>query len=171
MLRRTLLAALPALIAACTPSLSTFNRFTPRDRGGRRLVEGESYGAEPRHKLDVYGPAAAASTPAPVIVFIYGGSWDSGARADYEFVGDAFAAQGFVTIIPDYRLVPDVRFPSFVEDCAAAVAWAHANAAAHGGDPNRIVIVGHSAGAYNTMMLALDARFLANAGVPPAAIV
>jgi acetyl esterase/lipase len=170
MLRRTLLAALPALLAACTPSLGTFNRFAPQDRGGRRLSEGVTYGAGPRQKLDVYGPAAQTAEPAPVIVFIYGGSWDSGARADYEFVGNAFATQGFVTIIPDYRLVPDVRFPSFLDDCAAAVAWAHANAAAHGGDPSRIVLVGHSAGAYNAMMLALDARFLTNAGVPASAV-
>jgi acetyl esterase/lipase len=169
MLRRTLLAAMPALLAACAPSLSTFNRFAPHDRGARRLAEGMAYGRAPRQKLDVYAPATA-STAAPVLVFIYGGSWDSGARADYAFVGSAFAAQGFVTIIPDYRLVPDVRFPTFLEDCAAAAAWTHANAAEHGGDPNRIVFVGHSAGAYNTMMLALDERYLTNAGVPASAV-
>lgn len=170
MLRRTLLTALPALVAACTPSLGAFNRFAPHDRRTRKLAEGVSYGRDVRQKLDVYAPAPSATSPAPVVVFIYGGSWNSGARGDYEFVGRAFAAQGFVTVIPDYRLVPDVRFPSFVDDCARAAAWAHANAATHGGDPSRIVLVGHSAGAYNTMMLALDARFLSNAGVPAEAI-
>ena len=161
---------MPTLLAACTPSLATFNRFAPHDRGGRTSAEGVGYGPLPRQKLDVYAPDSPASETAPVVVFIYGGSWDSGARTDYAFVGAAFAAQGFVTVVPDYRLVPEIRFPSFLEDCAAAIGWAHANAAAHGGDPNRIVLVGHSAGAYNTMMLALDTRYLANAGVPSNAV-
>ncbi|GAM99371.1 carboxylesterase family protein [alpha proteobacterium U9-1i] len=170
MLRRTFFAALPALLAACTPSLGAFNRWAPHDAGARRVLTGAAYGTDARQKLDAYAPVAPAGAPMPVIVFIYGGSWDSGARGDYGFVGDAFAARGFLALVPDYRLVPDVRFPGFVEDCAAAVAWAHANAAAHGGDPNNIVLVGHSAGAYNVMMLALDAHFLRDAGVPAGAV-
>jgi acetyl esterase/lipase len=169
MKRRFLLAGLASLAAACTPSLGTFNRFAPKDAGGRRVVTNAAYGAEDRQSIDVYAPAAGAAR-APVIVFIYGGSWNSGAKSDYEFVGDAFAAQGFVTAIPDYRLVPQVRFPSFLADCAAAVAWVRAHASDHGGDPDRIVIVGHSAGGYNAAMLGLDANFLAAAGVPARSI-
>jgi acetyl esterase/lipase len=75
-----------------------------------------------------------------------------------------------VTVIPDYRLVPEVRFPAFIEDCAAAVRWAADHAAEHGGDASRIVLVGHSAGAYNAMMLALDAHYLRDAGVDAARV-
>lgn len=166
MQRRTLLTgSLAALVGACTPSLGAFNRFAPHDGGGRRVVRNAAYGALARQTIDVYAPRGAPSG-APVMVFIYGGSWRSGAKGDYGFVGDAFAALGFVTAIPDYRLVPEVRFPGFIEDCAAAVAWVRANAATYGGDPNRIVIVGHSAGAYNAAMLGLDERYLGAAGVP-----
>jgi acetyl esterase/lipase len=100
-----------------------------------------------------------------VIVFIHGGSWRNGDRRDYNFLGAALAAQGFLAALTNYRLVPEVRFPSFIDDCANAVRWVQDNAAAHGGDPRRIVLMGHSAGAYNAIMLALDARYLAAAGV------
>ena len=161
--RRALLStALAALAAACTPSLGTFNALAPRDRGGRRVAQDVSFGAERRQKLDVYAAEGAAS--APVIVFIYGGSWASGSKDEYAFAGAALASRGFVTVIPDYRLVPTVRFPSFIEDCAAAMRWVADHAAEFGGDPSRVVLVGHSAGAYNAMMLALDAHYLRDAG-------
>ncbi len=163
-MRRTfLLGSLATLVAACTPSLGTFNTLVPRDRGARRVAEAISYGDAPRQKLDIYSPTTRGDG-LPVVIFIYGGSWASGERSHYAFAGAALAAQGFVTIIPDYRLVPEVRFPGFVEDCAAAVRWAQVHAADYGGDPSRIVVVGHSAGAYNAIMLALDARYLAAAG-------
>jgi acetyl esterase/lipase len=169
MKRRTLLMTLPTL-AACTPSLGAFDTFTPHDNGARRVVQDAAYGPERRQKLDLYGPRSAASAGLPIVVFIYGGSWRYGDKSDYNFMGAAFAAQGFLTAIPNYRLVPGVRFPSFIEDCAAAVRWVADNAAAHGGDPRRIVLVGHSAGAYNAMMLALDAHYLQGAGVPQDAV-
>jgi acetyl esterase/lipase len=153
-----------ALVAACTPSLGTFDALVPRDRGWRQVEDDAAFGVDPRQKIDVYAPATA-SGPSPVVVFIYGGSWSSGDKRDYGFLGAAFAAQGFVTAIPNYRLVPDVRFPTFVEDCAAAVRWVQDNAARLGGDPNRIVLIGHSAGAYNAISLALDAHYLRDAGV------
>jgi acetyl esterase/lipase len=118
--------------------------------------------------LDVYAPPGAVGLP--VIVFIYGGSWNSGSKNDYAFAGAALASSGFVSVIPDYRLVPQVRFPDFVEDCAAAVRWAADHAAEYGGDASRIVLVGHSAGAYNVMMLALDAHYLRDAGVDASAV-
>lgn len=168
MQRRALLAGLTALLAGCG-TLGTFNALAPRDQGARRVLRDQAYGAGPRQRLDVYAPAASAAA-APVIVFIYGGSWASGAKDDYAFVGAAFAAQGFITVIPDYRLVPGVRFPAFIEDCAAAMRWASDHVAAYGGDPDRIVLVGHSAGAYNAVMLALDAHYLADAGVDAARV-
>jgi acetyl esterase/lipase len=161
--RRTLLAALPAL-AACTPSLGAFDALAPRDGGVRRILRDGAYGPHPRQRLDLYAPREPAA-PRPVIVFIHGGSWRNGDRRDYNFLGAALAAQGFLAALPNYRLVPEVRFPSFIEDCAAAVRWVQDHAAEHGGDSQRLVLVGHSAGAYNALMLALDARFLRDAGV------
>jgi acetyl esterase/lipase len=110
--------------------------------------------------LEVWAPKKGPE-PAPVIVFFYGGSWNSGFREGYGFLGRALAAQGYVVVLPDYRKVPEVRFPRFVEDAAAAVAWTHANIGNHGGDPGRIAVSGHSAGAHIAAMLALDPKWLA----------
>jgi len=162
--RRALLAALPFL-AGCSPTLGMFDAVAPRDGGVRRVVRDAAYGPGERQKLDVYAPAAADGQPLPVLMFIYGGSWRYGEKDDYEWLGAALAAQGFLVIVPNYRLVPDVVFPAFVEDCAAAVRWAVDNSAAHGGDPNKLVLSGHSAGAYNAIMLALNGAYLAAAGV------
>jgi acetyl esterase/lipase len=168
MRRRTLLAALP-LLAGCTPSLGAFDSLTPRDAGVQRVAHDVAYGDGPRRKLDVYAPAEAHEA-LPIIVFIYGGSWATGDKDDYEFLGAALASRGFVTVVPDYRLVPEVRFPGFVEDCAAAVRWVGDHIAEYGGDGRRIVLMGHSAGGYNAVMLALAGDYLRSAGVPAGAI-
>lgn len=118
-----------------------------------------AYGAGSRHRLDVYRPVDG-SERAPVIVFLYGGAWENGARRWYRFVGQGFARAGCVTIVPDYRLYPEVRYPGFVEDAAAAAAWVAANIAAFGGDPVRLYLMGHSAGAHIAVMLALNRTFL-----------
>ncbi|MEQ1616842.1 MAG: alpha/beta hydrolase [Terricaulis sp.] len=152
------------MLTACTPSLGAFDALAPRDGGVARVARGARYGLHPRQQVDLYAPRGADG-PLPVIVFIHGGSWRNGDRRDYNFLGSALAAQGFLAALPNYRLVPEARFPTFVEDCAAAVRWVQDNAASHGGDPDRIVLMGHSAGAYNAMMLALDERYLATAGV------
>jgi acetyl esterase/lipase len=114
----------------------------------------------PRRRLDIYRATAANTAPAPVIVFFYGGNWESGQRRLYRFVGQGFARQGFVTVVPDYRLYPEVRYPGFVEDGGAAVAWVLRHIARFGGDPRRVVLVGHSAGAHIALMLALNPAFL-----------
>lgn len=160
-MRRTspLLGLLGLFAAACSP-LTAFNSLVPKDGGTRLVARGISYGEGSRRRLDVYAPSRAGDRPRPVIVFFYGGSWNSGERTGYAFVGRALAARGFVTIIPDYRLVPEVAYPGFVEDGAAAVQWARANAKSYGGDGERIVLAGHSAGAYIAAMLAVDARWL-----------
>lgn len=139
--------------------LHTFNTLVPKDSGSREVASDLAYGDHPRQQLDIYAPAGGAEN-LPVIVFFYGGSWNSGTRHGYDFAGRALAAQGFVVVMPDYRLVPEVRFPGFVEDAAMAVRWARANVADYGGDPSRIVLSGHSAGAYNAAMLAYDERWL-----------
>lgn len=160
--RRTLLLA--ALAAGCTPSLGAFDTLAPRDSGVRRVARDVAYGEGSRRTLDLYAPDHATA-PLPVIVFVYGGSWASGDKDDYEFAGAALASRGFLVAIPDYRLTPETRFPGFIEDCASAVGWVTDHAAACGGDGRRVVLVGHSAGAYNVMMLALASDYLRAAGV------
>jgi acetyl esterase/lipase len=155
-----LLPGLLACLAACSP-LQTFNSVIPKDGGSALVARDLAFGSDRRQRLDLYRPVGArSSTRLPMIVFIYGGSWNSGEKAGYGFVGRALAARGFLVAVPDYRLVPQVRFPGFLQDNAAAVRWLVANAERHGGDPTRIVLVGHSAGAYNAAMLALDPRWL-----------
>jgi acetyl esterase/lipase len=168
--RRGLIAAAAALVtSACSP-LELFNRFSPKDAGGRLAVRDVAYGADPRQRLDVYEPVRRGPGPAPVLVFFFGGGWDSGDKDLYRWVGQAFAARGFLTVLPNYRLVPQVRFPAFVEDGAAAIAKTREIAARYGGDPDRIAFAGHSAGAYIAILLALDTRYLEAAKVDPAAV-
>jgi acetyl esterase/lipase len=154
---------------AASSALAVFNALVPVDRGVERAAEGEAYGPDPRQKLDVYRPAGAGGK-LPVLVFSYGGAWNSGERGLYDFVGRAFAAAGFLTVIFDYRLVPDARFPAFVEDTAAAIAWASRHGARFGGDGGRVFLAGHSAGAYNVALAALDQRYLAEHGLKPGVI-
>jgi acetyl esterase/lipase len=149
--------------------LAVFNALVPVDRGTIRVADGEAYGPDPRQRLDVYRPQAAGDG-LPVLVFCYGGAWNSGERGLYDFAGRAFAAAGFLTIVFDYRLVPNVHFPAFVEDTAAAIAWATRNAGRFGGDGGRLFLAGHSAGAYNVALAALDPQYLAAQGLTPAAI-
>lgn len=149
-----------AAMAFALDPLGTFNALVPKDRASARVAEGIAFGAGPRLKLDVYAPRAAANRPRPVIVFLYGGSWNSGHRQGYAFAARALAAKGFVVLVPDHRRVPEVRYPEFLSDCAAAVRWARSEAGRYGGDGGRIVLVGHSAGAYNAAMLALDPGLL-----------
>jgi acetyl esterase/lipase len=145
-------------LAACSP-LAALNALGPRDRGARRVAVDLAYGPSPRQRLDLYAPDREG--PWPVVVFFYGGSWDSGDKALYGWAAQAIAAQGFVVALPDYRLVPEVRFPAFVEDAAAATAAAAGFAAAHGGDASRLAVAGHSAGAHLAMMITLDRRYMA----------
>lgn len=161
----TLVPVLLALgLAACSP-LGTLNALTPGGQSER--TEGLSYGDNPRQKLDVYRPLIAHGT-APVVVFFYGGNWVAGERADYAFIGRSLAAHGIITVVADYRLYPEVRYPDFLKDAAQAVAWARRHAAQYGGDPQRLFVMGHSAGAYNAAMVALDPRWLAAHGMTPA---
>ena len=126
-----------------------------------------AYGDDARQKLDIYLPKQNAAGGSAVLIFFHGGSWRDGEREGYGFLGRAFAARGFVTVIADYRKAPRVRFPAFVEDTAAAIAWVHANIAKHDGDADRIFVMGHSAGAHIAMMTALDPQWLAAQNLTP----
>jgi acetyl esterase/lipase len=136
---------------------------TPAAAQEIQISKSIAYAGGPRHSLDVYRPAGVRR--APVIVFLYGGSWQNGAKSTYSFVGEALARRGYVTIVPDYRVYPTVRIAGMLEDGAQAVRWARDNAARFGGDPNVIYLMGHSAGAYNSAMLAFDGRWLKGAGL------
>ena len=115
--------------------------------------------------LDIYRPQTAAPQAAPVVVFFYGGGWQRGSREQYRFVGRRLAGQGLLTIVADYRTWPRAGFPQFVDDGARAVAWAKAHAGAYGGDPRRLYIAGHSAGAQIAALLGTDARYLEHRGL------
>ncbi|HUZ65256.1 MAG TPA: alpha/beta hydrolase [Acetobacteraceae bacterium] len=130
---------------------------------GLQVARGLAYGAHPRQKLDVYR-LAVARPGQPLVIFFYGGSWSFGRRQDYRFLAARLARGGAVVAVPDYRLFPEVRFPGFIADAAAATAWLMARTAALGAAPQPI-LAGHSAGAYLVAMLALDPRWLAETGV------
>ncbi len=155
------LAALFAL-SACSP-FALLNATIGED--GFTVQSGIRFGPDVRHALDVYVPKQR-SGPLPVVVFFYGGSWRQGERADYLFAAEALTSRGYVVIVPDYRLFPDVRFPAFVEDGAKAVRWVLDHVAEFGGDPGRLYLMGHSAGAHIAAMLTLDESYLAAVGVP-----
>jgi acetyl esterase/lipase len=126
------------------------------------------YGQDPRQRLDVYAPRKALNRP--VVIFWYGGSWTAGSKSQYRFVGATLAEHGFVAVLPDYRLYPQVSFPQFDEDGARAVAWIEQHAQQFGGDPRRIVLMGHSAGGHTAAFLALNHAFLRQFGADPGSI-
>lgn len=148
--------------------LALVNALVPREDYTR--YADLPYGTDPRQRLDVYVPGQAAARRPPMVVFFYGGSWQSGRRQDYLFVGEALASRGFVVAIPDYRLYPQVVFPGFMQDAAMAVRWARAHAAGYGADPTRVFVAGHSAGAQIALLLTTDRSWLAEAGMPAHAV-
>lgn len=164
MTRRGLFAPTLGLLASACSPLGLLNALGPRDTGVRRVARDLAYGDDPRQRLDVYAPRGDG--PYPTLVFFYGGGWDSGSRDLYGWAAQALAAQGFVVVLPDYRLVPKAFFPAFVEDAATATAKAAEVVERCGGDPARLGVLGHSAGAHLAMMIALDRRYMAAVGQP-----
>ncbi len=160
-----LVATMMMAVTACSPT-GVLNATAPR--GGITVTRDLAYGGDPRQRLDVYAPdAATGGADAPVAVFFYGGGWTEGSKDQYGFVARALARRGIVTIVPDYRVYPQVRFPDFVTDGAAATRWARDNARRYGGNPRRLVVIGHSAGGYIAAMLALDPEYLHAVGLDP----
>ncbi len=160
---RTLIAVLLALFAAGCQSVG----FGIANAGVDPPAASVVYDRQRNLSLDLYRPAAPANGSAPVVVFFYGGSWRNGERGQYRFVGERLAESGVLAIVADYRTFPRAVFPGFVEDAAAAVAWARAHAAEYGGDPQRLYVAGHSAGAQIAALVGLDARYLAPHGMKP----
>lgn len=130
-----------------------------------------SYGPDPRHRLDLFVPGSVKSGERrKVVLYFHGGAWKYGDTPGHRFVGRALAAKGYVAAVSTYRLYPQVKFPAFVHDAARAVAWIRAHVARFGGDPDRIYLMGHSAGAHIAALVALDPRYMKAAGVPRRAL-
>ncbi|MEP6830337.1 MAG: alpha/beta hydrolase [Rhizomicrobium sp.] len=153
-------ALMGALLAACSP-VSVLNLAV--SRSGYHVVRDLAYGADPRQKLDLYVPDVATAQM-PVMLFFYGGSWETGSKDTYLALGQAFASKGIMVAVADYRLFPQIRYPAFLDDSADAFAYVRDHVADYGGDPHRLFLAGHSAGAYNAVMLAADKSYLQKAG-------
>jgi len=157
-----LLTAAGLAMGACS-AVSILNATIPRS--GYQLHRDIAYGGDARQKLDIYVPDGVHdASRLPVIVFFYGGSWKTGSKNDYLFVGQSFATKGYITVIADYRLYPQVSFPDFLHDSANAFRFVHNHIAKYGGNPESLFLAGHSAGAYNAVMLAVNHEYLRAAG-------
>lgn len=157
--------------AVATQSVWLLDRVDALANSGQARTSGPiAYGGNREQVVVVTTPTKSAPGPRPVVLFIHGGSWSHGHAPDYTYVGRNLASEGYIGVSAGYRLVPGGEYPAMLEDGAAAVRWAVDNIARFGGDPSRIYLMGHSAGAYNAVMLALDRRWLDKAGVAQSSI-
>ena len=164
---RYLVALTACLISACSP-IKVLNSLVPES--GFELVSGIEYGANSRQKLDLYLPKTQAKQPninSKVVIFYYGGNWDSGERADYKFVAEALSAQGYIVVIPDFRLYPEVLFPSLMSDPVTVAKWVKTLINQYGGDANKVFLAGHSSGAHMAVMMAINPEYLAAVSLQP----
>ena len=155
-------ACLVAFLAGCAP-LSLVNVLIPES--GFKTTRDIAFSTHPRNKLDVYTPVSSSAVPKPVVVFFYGGAWESGDKGGYLFAAEALTSRGYVVVIPDYRVYPEVIFPAYMEDAALVVKWTFDNIAQHGGDPTKIFVMGHSAGAQLAALVAYDGKYLDRLGI------
>ncbi len=160
---RIVLLGLLLATSACTQAAFTAANL-PTHLVEMTVQHNQPYGPEPSQQLDMYVPVNPKDKPLDVIVFFYGGRWTYGAKEDYRFVAATFVKEGFIVVIPDYRKYPQVRFPVFVEDGARALAWVSDHIVEWHGNPARIHVVGHSAGAHIGALLAADPHYLADVG-------
>lgn len=162
-----LMVSLGSAVALTSPPglLSFLDKVMGGESGVERVGKGLAFGTTGQ-TLDVWRPTGPAQKR-PVVIFWYGGGWADGSRRAYGFAARAFAKAGFVVVVPDYRKVPQIRFPAMLQDGAEAVKWTRDHIAEFGGDPTRIALSGHSAGAYTVAMLALDQRWLRAIDVDP----
>jgi acetyl esterase/lipase len=166
MSRRTALSGVLALTATACSKLGFVAANVPSVLGSYQRHADIAYGPDPRQRLDVYVPNASSVTPRPLVVFWYGGRWETGDKRDYRFVGATLAEQGYVAVLPNYRLYPQVKMAAFMADAAQAGAWAARHGADFGADPQRLYLMGHSAGAHIAALLTLDTRYFAATGQP-----
>lgn len=155
------------LVTACRP-VTLLNAVVPKRQ--MQILRDIPFGVLSRQKLDIYQPRSLSNDSCPVVLFFYGGSWDSGSKQDYLFVAEALTSQGYLVVIPDYRHFPEVKFPQLMQDPALAFQWVKEHIANYHGDPQRVFMMGHSAGAHLAVMLSLNAEYLAAVGLQPNAI-
>ncbi len=165
--RLTLIFLLIATLGGGCTRFDAFNVLSPGC--GHSRVGNIPYGRLERQKLDIW-TSDSVQPNAKVIVFFYGGEWQAGKKWDYRFVAHALASRGFVVVLPDYRVYPEVTFPAFVDDGALAVRWVRDHIAEHGGDPKHVYLMGHSAGAHIAALLTLDPHYLQAVGLDRSAI-
>lgn len=164
MSRRSVLTGASALFLAGCSRLGFFAANAPAVFGRYRRHVDIAYGPDPRQRLDVYVPERAAAAPRPVILFWHGGRWRYGDKSDYRFVGAALAESGYVAVVANYRLYPQVKMPGFMGDAAQAALWTDAHASDYGGSRDNLFLMGHSAGAHLAALLTLDTRYFAATG-------
>lgn len=145
------------LVSLASASAQTVTRNVPYSDSGHE-----------RHVLDIHAPAGARDLP--VVFWIHGGGWVTGDKSSVQQKPAAFNARGFVFVSTNYRLLPAVDMATLVRDVAKSLGWVHANIARHGGDPARIFVMGHSAGAQLAALLCTDDRYLKAEGVPFSAL-
>lgn len=169
--------ALATQQAQALSALGLVNGIT--SSGGVSVSRNILYGDEPLQDLDLYYPKPLAqamqaehsiSASYPMVVFVHGGSWESGSKEDYAFVGQSLAQAGYITAVINYRKAPEHVYPDYVEDTAKAIAWSYNNATSFHADPQRFAVVGHSAGAFNMMAAVSNSDFLAPYGMSPSDI-
>ncbi len=162
-IRRHLAASALLFLTACTSAGCSLLNIPAALKGGYSVHEA-SYGVGPSDKLDIYVPDGTTSEKKDVIVFYYGGRWQYGKKENFRFVGAALARRGFVTVIPEFRKYPDVRFPVFLEDGARALTWVDDHIAEYGGRHDRVHLAGHSSGAHMAALLTADTHYLSAEG-------
>jgi len=166
MARRGLLVGLGSLASAACSRLTFFAANAPAVFGAYTRRTDFAYGDDPLQRLDVYFPDKRAMEPSPLVVFWHGGRWEFGDKSEYRFVGAALAELGYVTVVANYRMYPQVKLAGFMEDAARAAAWAAAHAREYGADPARLYFMGHSSGAHMGALLALDPRYFRERDLP-----
>ena len=144
---------------------STLNRSDVAAQHCRRVCD-IAYGPDPKQTVDIYLPQASAPDGAPVLVFAHGGAWTNGYKEWMGLLAPAITSAGAALVSVSYRLAPQHKWDDIVDDCRKALAWVHQHIGEHGGDPQRIVIGGHSAGGHLMMLTALQIDKLEAAGVP-----
>lgn len=149
-------------VAGCSSAKLAIANKIAASEGSYTVKRDVAYGADPRQQLDIYLPKNPKNTleNAPVLVFFYGGSWQTGSRTDYEFAAQPFADAGYIVVIPDYAKYPAHQYPAFMEDAAKAVHWVSRHIQQYGGNPQHIYLAGHSAGGHIAALLGTDKKYL-----------
>jgi acetyl esterase/lipase len=145
--------------------VAVLNTITPKDF---RVMHHVAYGKDPRQQLDLYIPLDDSVTPTlkPIILFIHGGSWQTGSKDDYLFVGESFSKAGYVVAVMNYRLAPQHKYPDYVQDAALALRWLADHGADYAADSETLIVMGHSAGGFNALEVVDNQRWLAEVQLP-----